>query len=252
MDPLELAKHAHAQLADLVKSQPVATRQAHYVTLTALAIDELVEGVLAEVQASRLQNAARLTRHAWEFEMELTWVMAEPETRIDRWRNNEARRSHLLSDPKSPAPVDDWFAQMLAADYERARNVPNSFLPSVQQMARDLGREVWYRDEYRALSCVSHPGLRGTAVYSAATDADKERARRGEAVLGDVPVGRQPPESWRIEMVALQVVLVVARTLATAGPALRVSVMEQVRSIMEPFAQIASENDTVIFTPPPA
>jgi hypothetical protein len=245
MQPIELAQHAYTTLASLLQGQPPATREAHYATFSLLAIDELIEGALAELAAGRLHNAARLVRHAWEFETELTWVMADPGPRVDRWRMNEARRAHLLAGDE-PLKSDDWLGHVLAKDYEQARQAPNSFLPSVQAMAMDLGREDWYRDEYRPLSYIAHPGLRGTAAYSAATKSDHERALRGEAVLGDVPVGRQPPDRDKVEHLALLLTLVIARTLEPAGKALGVWLGPQARSIMEPFTALAAGRDDVI------
>jgi hypothetical protein len=139
-EALEHAREAH-RLVEHVLAQPrPRTHAAYYGAVNLFAISELAEGVLSELVASRRNNAIRLVRHVWEFEVEMSWVLADPQQRIAHWRATEARRQRLTRENPDGVP-DNPYDRMLADLDERARE-EGTFIPSVQGMADSLGRST--------------------------------------------------------------------------------------------------------------
>jgi hypothetical protein len=240
MKPLDLAREAAALVVAVLEQPRPPTPAAHYAALSLHAIDELAEGVISELEAQRRNNAIRLVRHVWEFELEMAWVLAEPETRIERWRVTEARRRRLMRDPTAER-TDERLERLLAEEYERARERGAAFMPNVEQMATELARADRYRSEYRSLSYLSHPGLWGTANYADVSEADVERAWKGEVDLGATVLRRRPPDPETFERVALQLVLSIGRAMEPAERVLGVGLRAPVQALMTSFAQIVSE-----------
>lgn len=226
--------------------RPEATGRERFAGVMLFALDELVEGALAELKARRVHNAARLARHAWEFELELTWVMTDPAKRLPRWRSNEARREHHLG---ADGYKDPRVAELLAAEYERARKVPGSFMPTVERMADDLGRASQYRSEYRKMSYVSHPGFRSITWYSPATEADVERSQRGELV--PIPHMREAAAGM-VDSVALMLALVVARALDPVEQAFGTSLATDRQRLIGPLRNLAATRNDLTRDEPAA
>jgi hypothetical protein len=185
---------------------------AFFVQVNLLAIAELADGVVAELDADRVSNARRLVRHLWEFEVEFSYVLADPEPRLKQWRATEARRqARIRAEGEVPASP---FDRLLADDYERARE-EDGFLPSLQQMAESLGRHERYRVEYRPLSALSHPGLWGTARYSDVTEEDVEAAWAGRADVDAIKLRRVELTHQDRTMVIAQCLLCVFQALTS-------------------------------------
>jgi hypothetical protein len=200
------------------------------------AIEELAEGVLAETTANRISNARRLARHLWEFELELSFILEDPDERLKQWRAEEARRWIRTREDRN-APTEDPFESLLLAGFATTRT-GGGFLPTVEEMASALGRADQYREEYRGLSYLSHPGLRGVSHYADVSDEDVKHASAGHADVDAVPLGRWAPADAERERVLLQALLSLGRALRSIDGKTETGFSDEVREIELAFDRL--------------
>jgi len=182
---------------------------------------------MSELNEGREDNAVRLLRHLWEFELELTYVLREPDQRLPQVVAGEARNYVRIGkqDPSSR------FDQRLRADYAKSQeDKAMAYLPSREVMATAIGRNTEYTDWYRPLSARSHPGVRAGERFADVTEADLEAAWSGEIDLSAIRVRR--PDAGRPaqrDQIVAGVAVELWRSLVATGPHLSQEAVETLR-----------------------
>ena len=171
------------------------TPVAYYASLHLHAQLELSDGVRAELGAGRRHNSERLARHLWEYEIELAWLLDEPDTRMPKIMAREAQHQTRLIRQMSEAELAAFgppeLRDMFERHYEQAKadgNLP----PNLSGMAEEINRGSHYKRNYRLLSGLSHPGISGTGGYVQVTGEDIAQALVAPPALADIELGRVP------------------------------------------------------------
>lgn len=166
-----------------IDPQPPWTRPEIYAGAMLAAATELAEGVAAEVAAGRLQNAGRLARHLFEFDIEMSWVLDNPAVRLPTRYAEEARSTFERMNPAvldrlltpDMDPGREQLVALLASERARLGRSGNaSVLPARETMADDLGRLEEFKAVYPSMSWTSHPGLSSAGRH---VELDGDRVR---------------------------------------------------------------------------
>ena len=153
---------------------------------------ELAAGVVSELEAGRGRNAMPLARHLFEEYLVVSYVLDDPEPRLDQYRASEAqsrldmaRQGDLLDHmpPEQRAMLEGIEAaaraKQQAATQGRAAVSPSDrgTLPTLRSMASAVDALTDYRFFYAGVSRYSHPNLSNVSAYLLIDDAGRSFSR---------------------------------------------------------------------------